>query len=332
MRCAPGLLALCLGCGWVAGCNEDTVHPGFYGELKPPRNELAPREASASDGQTTDRPEQFRADLRGTGTAGAGGLVDPEPAAGTEAERCDLRGRWLVTLHFVTDALGQQQTAHAWLYYEIERGEDGGLTVARGLHCGDEAVAVGAFAVQADFRSSRSATTAKVSYAGQPVRSTPTSGGCEIQLARRYTVRGATTPYYTDPSIPLPGVDQPASGGRPGWEDWDEDGQPGITSLVSGTVNGKIFMSPRIWYEISGEVPEVASAFLVSLDWNQETNLLAFDGSPLLLTQGVRAADRKLHFAQFARLSPEQAIGDEQAVCAAVVELAPTLTPTASAI
>jgi hypothetical protein len=66
--------------------------------------------------------------------------------------------------------------------------------------------------------------------------------------------------------------------------------------------------------------------------WNQEKNVMAFDGSPLLASEAVRAANPDLHFAQYARLAPDQATGDDLATCAAVRELASTLTPEASGI
>jgi hypothetical protein len=59
---------------------------------------------------------------------------------------------------------------------------------------------------------------------------------------------------------------------------------------------------------------------------------MAFDGSPLLASEAVRAANPDLHYAEYARLGPEQATGDDQAICAAVRELAPTLTPMAAGI
>jgi hypothetical protein len=57
---------------------------------------------------------------------------------------------------------------------------------------------------------------------------------------------------------------------------------------------------------------------------------MAYDGSPLLATPASRAADAKLHFAQFARLTAAQASGDDAAICTSIVELAATLTPQAA--
>jgi len=62
--------------------------------------------------------------------------------------------------------------------------------------------------------------------------------------------------------------------------------------------------------------------------WNQEQNVLAFDGSPLLTTEAAVAPDPSDHFAEFHRLSEDQATSDNDlAVCAEIIELAPELTP-----
>jgi hypothetical protein len=338
---------MCLACTCTAGCVQDTVYPGFYGE--PARDEQAvttgPAAAAGIGGtamQGNGGPVAGTGSTvsAGTGsTAVAGNSSEPAANAGANApvpedddrDACDLSGRWLVTLHYVTDALGQQQTIHSFIYYEIERRDDA-LAIAKGLHCGDEALAEGVFAVSADFRKAWDAVASKVSYTGRTVSSTEAGGGCEVRLGKWYVARGATYPHYNDPAIALPTLEQPASGATPGWEDWDGDGQPGITGFISGTVTGKIFVAPRIWTQLSGTVPDTAERFELPVAWDQEPNVLSYDGSPLLASEAVRAADPKLHFAEFARLSPAQATGDDLAICRAIVELAPTLTPRASAI
>ena len=44
--------------------------------------------------------------------------------ANSAATACDLSGRWLSTVHKVTDALGQLQYVHTYDYYEIEQQGD----------------------------------------------------------------------------------------------------------------------------------------------------------------------------------------------------------------
>jgi hypothetical protein len=121
-----------------------------------------------------------------------------------------------------------------------------------------------------------------------------------------------------------------AHGDMPGWEDWDEDGHPGITGVVSGVVSGKVFAAPRNWLSIGGEAPDVHTSFRLPVEWNAEPNVMAVDGGPLLASEAVRAADPTLHFVQATRLQSDQATGTDEAVCRSIVELASTLTPTAS--
>jgi hypothetical protein len=264
----------------------------------------------------------------GTGATSAAG----EGAAGMMTEpvsACDLSGKWLSTVHYVTDALGQLQYAHVYIYYEIEQKGDA-FTITKSLHCGDDAIGGGALAATVDFKSTWASCMTRVSYTGRKGTSVEAAGGCKVDLEKWYTVRGATLPYYLDPTRALPGAENMASGSTPGWEDWDGDGNPGISGSITGAVTGKIFVAPRQWSQLSGTVADVKSVFKLPLQWDQEQNVMSYDGSPLLATGAVRAADASLHFVQFARLSAEQAAGDDAAICRSVTTLAPTLTPEAA--
>jgi hypothetical protein len=258
-----------------------------------------------------------------------GGMAPLDPPV--KADPCSLSGRWISTVHYVTDALGQQQSCHSYVYYEIEQTAEA-FTIKKGLLCGDDAIGGGDFAATVDFSGSWTAVASRVQYAGRTGTSAATSGGCQVTFQKWYTVRGATLPFYTDPSKPLPSAEQPAMGSTPGWEDWDMDGNPGLTGLISGVVTGKIFVAPRQWTSMTGSVPDVSSAFKLPLLWDQEPNVMAYDGSPLLASSAARAADAALHFVQFARLTAEQAAGDDKAICASVTKLAKTLTPEAAAM
>lgn len=240
-----------------------------------------------------------------------------------------MSGRWLNTVHYVTDALGQLQYAHAYVYYEIKQEADT-FTVTKGLHCGDDAVGGGSFAATVDFKASWPFVAAKVSYAGRTGSSVMTTGGCKVDFAKWYVVRGATLPYYLDPANPLPTSTQKATDTTPGWEDWDQDGNPGLTGNISGVVSGKIFVAPRAWTSVSGTAADLNATIKLPLEWNQEQNVMAFDGSELLSQEAVRAADKTLHFVQMVRLTEAQAAGDDAAICASVTKLAPMLTPEAA--
>jgi hypothetical protein len=71
-----------------------------------------------------------------SGTPMAGGSSAVSQMAGTGATMpagpCDLSGRWLSTVRTVTDALGQQQIARSYVYYEIAQQGDA-FTVSKGI-------------------------------------------------------------------------------------------------------------------------------------------------------------------------------------------------------
>jgi hypothetical protein len=99
-------------------------------------------------------------------------------------------------------------------------------------------------------------------------------------------------------------------------------------------VTGRIFAAPRKWIELRGTVPNVTTKFTLPAIWDQEQNVMAYS-PPTDDTLGLpatRASDPNLHFADFARLAPEQATGADAQICADVVTLAPTLTPRAAGI
>jgi hypothetical protein len=251
-----------------------------------------------------------------------------QPSAGA-AGPCDLTGRWLSTVHKVTDALGQLQYVHTYDYYEIQQQGDT-FTVSKGLRCGDDARGTGLFAAAVDFSDTWAVVRQRVSYAGRKGSSVQVAAGCQIELEPYYVVLGATIPHYLDPSIPLPSAEDAASGATPGWEDWDEDGNPGITGRVSGAVSGEIHVAPRSWTSASGVVSDVGEPFTLPLEWDQEQNVMAIDGSSLLRSSAARAAEPELHFMELARLGPSQATGDDSAICNQIVELAPSLTAKAA--
>jgi hypothetical protein len=337
------------GCGF----DRDGVRAGYYGPVtagsaatvagmqqnpitqagSPASNPSLPMGAAGTAAGAAGTGMAPVAGSGGIAAAGQGGSAGGEPTAGTSAmppSPCDLSGRWISTLHYVTDALDQLQTAHTYVYYEIEQQGDA-FQIKKGLQCGDDAVGSGVFAATANFKSSWAAAASRISFVGRMGKSVMTSGGCMVELQKWYTVRGATLPYYTDPSKSLPSAEQMASGTTPGWEDWDGDGNPGITGIVeSAIVSGKVFVAPRQWTAMAGTVPAVTTTFKLPLDWNQEANVMAYDDNPLLASEAVRAADPALHFAQFARLSAEQASGDDAAICNGIIALAPMLTPEAA--
>ena len=326
---AVAYVLFCSACDY----DRDTVAAGYYGVL--PAGSGSSNRPAAVPGPRSQQP-QVVAGMLAQGAAGVTAPVSTAgmaslPSVGPAANGCDMSGRWLSTLHTVTDALGNLQYAHSYLYYEITQQADA-FTITKGLLCADDAAGAGELSAAVDFSASRAASMSKVSFAGRKGTSVPAADGCHVELQPWYEVKGATLPYYLDPSIALPTSEQAASGNTPGWEDWDNDGHPGITGTLSGAVTGKIFTAPRRWTSASGDA-DIKKSFRLAVQWSFESNIMAYDGTPLLASEAARAADSKLHFAQFARLTPDLVpLGDDAQICKRILELAPTLTPEAAAM
>src|SRR5262245_1470795 len=114
----PLLAAVAVAVPLFAACASDTVEPGAPADAGPEAGALADAAAPgphprplppASHPPPTGKPPQ-------------------DPA-------CDLNGRWLVAQRELATAIGQDQVAHNWFYYEI-RHEGADVVVTRGLHCG----------------------------------------------------------------------------------------------------------------------------------------------------------------------------------------------------
>jgi hypothetical protein len=152
-----------------------------------------------------------------------------------------------------------------------------------------------------------------------------------VAFAKQYQVTGATSTYYADPSVALPAASAQASAGHPGWEDWDNDGNPGITMNVTGLVTGQLYIATRAYTQWSGVIAPSASTFTLDDDWDTEQDVLGYSGPQLLTeaTAGVRDSTAS-QITVFARLGAAQATGDDTAICAAVRSLAASLTPGAS--
>ena len=185
-----------------------------------------------------------------------------------------------------------------------------------------------ALSADVDFSAAEATYPTRVRYDGRPGTSTSGADGCQIDLQNWYTVRALTIPYYLDPAHKLPTKDEQATDTKPGWEDWDGDGMPGVTGIVTGVISGKVYTAPRMWAAMSGTATST-SVIRLAVKWGQEQNVLGSEGSPLLETEAAIGPDAATHFAQLARLSPDQATGDEKAICTALKKLAPQLTPEA---
>jgi hypothetical protein len=294
----------------VVACESDRVLPGDYGPL----DAAAPGESDAGSPSSTD-----------------GAAVASNEEAGVAANpRCDMNGRWLVAQRVLADAIGQKQASHNWFYYEIRQTGDR-VTVTKGLHCGYEVVPVTSLAANVDSQGAWPGILTHDSDTGRQGTMSVTPSGCRLAIEKRYTVRGATVAFYSDPHQTMPTASQQAAGNTPGWEDWDMDGHPGITLVISegGSNLGDLYCAQRDWNEFDGPVPYGATNFSVPVTWGSEQDALGYSGSSLVTQPASPDTDAAQHYAWFARLGPAQATGDDATICAAVRSLVPTLTPGA---
>ena len=314
--------------GAALGCEPDHVEPDAFARPSVPGTAGADAGSGASDGASpaADGSPDLGADPPGRSDAAA--ALDGSPAAAS----CDLAGRWLLAERVLVTSTGQEQSARTWYYYEVkQQGAD--LTVTRGLHCGYEVVKKTALGASVDSSGSWAAFLVHNSSAGRRGTLTEQSGGCRLTLAREYVVRGATLPHYADPAHKLPDRTQPATASTPGWEDWDGDGNPGISIRVSSTLaSGTLYDCQREWTQFDAVIPRGATKFKIPMTADNEHVVLGRSaGSPQTLeSSSSLASDPSQHFAWLHRLQPEQATGTDAEVCAAVRTLKDQLVPEAA--
>jgi hypothetical protein len=297
----------------AAGCTPDYVEPDLY---------TRGGDAAAAS-----------VDVAGAGPADAAAPApagDARPPSGTRP--CDLGGRWLVSQRVMAVAIGQQQIAHNWFYYEIRQSGDD-VVIERGLHCGFEVVKKTALAASVDSSGAWPSLLVHNSSAGRRGRYAAEGAGCRLQLAREYTVRGATLPHYADPAHALPGRNDKAEAGKPGWEDWDGDGQPGISLKVSSPLaSGTLYTCQRDWTEYDGETAAGANKLKVAIRYGGEQVALgrSAGSAQAIESSSTASSNPEEHFAYLHRLADGQATGTPEAICAAVRALRASLVPEAN--
>jgi len=314
------------------GCVTDSVPPDIYAEAPESSRERVAE--SDADDDPASTPAVESAPAPGAPASGlAPAQLPPDPSAPAPANgnpaACDLSGSWLITQRTIASGLGVKQRAAWWFYYELEQ-TGGDLSVTRGFVCGSQVFPVDALSAAVELDASFPALIANNSHAGRRGTVAASGDDCDVSFERAIIVLGATTPFYTDEANALPTLEQPATDTTPGWEDWDEDGNPAVSLHVSGLVEGSRYTALRASSEWNGTIPTAAETFRLPVsNWGQEEAVLGVTAEVLKQT-GVPDADRSGHFTEFARLTPEQARGDAATVCATVRQLAPTLTPDAN--
>jgi hypothetical protein len=298
----------------LLGCAPDGVEPNGYSRDG----------AGALDGGAP-------IDARLSEAASAASAVAEGGGSAMGDGTCNLAGRWLVAQHTVATAIGQEQAAHNWFYYEI-RQEGAALLVTKGLHCGYEVIKRTSLGASVDSSAAWPAFLLHNSSAGRRGSFAKDVAGCRLKMEKEYTVRGATVAHYQNPGTKLPGKDQPASGAMPGWEDWDGDGNPGISLKVSSTLaSGTLYTCQRDWTEYDGVIAGGPVKLKVAITYGGEQVALGrAAGTPAAVESASSPSSNPAHhYAWFHRLEPAQAAGSDAEICAAVRTLKGQLVPEA---
>jgi hypothetical protein len=207
----------------------------------------------------------FRSGGGASGQAGDGGSAAPDVQAHPD---CDLTGKWMSTQRTLSVAAGiegVQQSGHNWGYWEIEQDGIEAVTT-RGLRCGFQVVDRSTSLPTEVFVSPAiwdGETTHSRNDGRRATYGATTGDECHLHVEQRYLVRGATVEYFMDPAVDLAEAAEPATATAPGWEDWDEDGHPGVTFRISGLASGEVYVAQRDWNEYEGVTPRGADKFEV---------------------------------------------------------------------
>jgi hypothetical protein len=350
------LLAVGFAAAVSAGCGSDSVAYIMY----PVEDDGGVDSASGSSGGDDTSSSSGVSSSSGGSGSGSSSSGGPSTSSGGDAGPCDLTGYWIAVQHSVVNALMFKEIGIVDYYYDLTQT---GTTVKvnHGLHCGFTVVkSPDNLAGGGDSVSLPSAGPALIArqdegmaYGSQPARTgtmTMTSSGCQFHLNKYYTIRGATLGYFDDPSKAMSATMSVASGcganfsscTTPGSEDWDNDGNPGITLSVAGTATGNIYASERDFSEFYGTVPLGASRFEVGVvdtsgqpAVGPEQYALGYGGGCTTICSTGSANDScpasgcaAEYFVDFVRLDSPPGSSNTD-ICAYVVKNAPTLAPRA---
>jgi hypothetical protein len=340
-----GLVFGCaMGCAIITGCTEDGVDPGAADDSSVTIDASGSSDTAVADTILVETGVPGRPDATSSDAPSADDTGPPADVAtppGMDAAEppprdagpippldpeCDLNGRWLVSQRYVAEAVSEKQGSHSWFYLEV-RHEGPSITVLKGLHCGYNVTPITALGGKVDCAAAWPSFLAKNSSAGRRGTFVKKGTVCHFKLDTEYTPRGVTLPYYLDPAKPLPMASQRAEGGTPGWEDWDGDGNPGVTLNVSGLATGKIYSAQRERTAYEGDVPFAAARFKVPISVGFENVVLGRMGPVLLESPSSVSADPSVHYAWLARLADDQARGTDAETCLAVRALKGQLVP-----
>ena len=210
---------------------------------------------------------------------------DAPPDADVPRPPCDMTGVWIVEEHTWFSSLGADQHRTRWYYQRISQVGDR-FVVDDYLDCGF--LMTGTTTVTLSSQVLARLVTEQVSGLGRQGTSRLLDGPCQFALDVAYEILGANRATFLsdvwrvgDPALPLNQF-PPLPDGPPGMEDWDLDGNPGVT-LESGL--GRQYVAQRSWSAYSGIREANSSEFgdgaEVLVRWDQQ-EVFADETPPIL--------------------------------------------------
>ena len=179
------------------------------------------------------------------------------------------------------------------------------MTVTRGLDCGEEVRSISAVGANVDYPKLWPSMLTKDPQTGRKANEHRDVFGVLGLLREALHGVRRDRPVLRRPE---PGAARrrrsKAARAVPGWEDWDQDGNPGVTFNVTGLAVGQLYLSSRKYNAWSGTIATGANTFKLADTWDGEQSLLGYDGPSLLsaASMNTRDNDDSLHFVDFARL------------------------------
>ena len=194
---------------------------------------------------------------------------------------CDMNGVWIAESRTLTVAVNEavQQAGHTLFYYEIEQHGTDTLTTKL-LRCGVRISDAGGSletGIEMVTPVLWDAVMGKNRYGCLQGTYAMGDSACDGDFGILWLVRGLS-PHFLDPSTDLEGLTQSDSAdwpGTPGWEDWDEDGKPGITLTATGIANFDMHVGQRGWNHVHGTTEGSAGHFRMPVDWEQSQVILS---------------------------------------------------------
>jgi hypothetical protein len=267
-------------------------------------------------------------------------------STGAASAGCDLTGKWISTQRLwnvanyddVTQSYQLAQRVQSWAYWEFA--QNGTLaTVKRGLQCGAEIdviplvpIAVDT-ALVGDQKIFKGVTRHNTMQGRTAVYSAKAgSDECQLMIEKAAMVEGATFSYFKDFAHPLTQAKTAAQGTTPGWEDWDEDGSPGVTYQVSGIATGNLYAARRELVEYRGITAKQAKKFKLDVIFQYQHLVISTNPTKIGWPVFKPSTDQEENWVWFVRVDnsaswnlPENS--NDQTVCAMVRQLKGTLIP-----